>query len=87
MGWATELFGVVLVDAPPILAMSDFELIAAGCDSSLLIVCGLQTSREMLAKAVKLVDAKKFLGLVFNRSNPRNDGGYYGYGAYGNAAP
>lgn len=87
MSWAAESFDVVLVDAPPILAVADFELIAAACDGTLLIVRALQTSREMLAKAVKLVDAKKFLGLVFNRSNPRNQGGYYGYGAYGSGAP
>jgi capsular exopolysaccharide synthesis family protein len=86
MAWATESFDVVLVDSPPILAMADFELIAASCDSTLLVVRALHTGRETLAKAVKLVDAKKFLGLVFNRSNPRSETGYYGYGAYGNAA-
>lgn len=87
MSWASESFDAVLVDAPPILAMADFELIAAGCEGALLVVRALQTSRDMLAKAVKQVDAKKFLGLVFNRSNPRNGGGYYGYGAYRSAAP
>lgn len=86
MRWATESFDVVLVDAPPILALADFELISPGCDGTLLVVRALQTSREMLAKAVKLVDAKKFLGLVFNRSNPRTDDRYYGYGDYGNVA-
>jgi len=85
MDWAKESFDVVLVDTPPILAMADFELIAAGCDSALLVVRALETSREMLGKAVKLVDAKKLLGLVFNRSTPQGQAGYYGYGAYGNA--
>lgn len=86
MAWATESFDVVLVDSPPILAMADFELIAANCDGTLLVVRALHTGRETLAKAVKLVDVKKFLGLVFNRSNPRNETGYYGYGVYGDAA-
>jgi capsular exopolysaccharide synthesis family protein len=68
LGWAAETFKVVLVDSPPILTLADFELISAPCDGVLVVVRALQTRRELLKKASAQVDAKKFLGLVFNGS-------------------
>ncbi|SRR6266852_2517666 len=82
MNWVSKSFEVVLVDAPPILPMADFELITAGCDGTILVVRALKTSRELLGNAVKHVDSKKFLGIVFNGSGPQNGHGYYGYGTY-----
>jgi protein-tyrosine kinase len=82
MNWVSKSFEVVLVDAPPILLMADFELITAGCDGAMLVVRALKTSRELLGNAVKHVDSKKFLGVVFNGSGPRNGYGYYGYGTH-----
>ena len=82
MNWVSKSFEVVLVDAPPILPMADCELITAGCDSAMLVVRALKTSRELLGNAVKHVDSKKFLGIVFNGSGPQNGHGYYGYGTY-----
>jgi len=88
MTWVSKSFEVVLVDAPPILPMADFELITAGCDSTMMVVRALKTSRELLGNAVKHVDPKKFLGIVFNGSGPQNGHGYYGYGTYdSNALP
>src|SRR5277367_599096 len=49
--WASQHFSIVLVDSPPILPMADFELIAAACQGTVLVVRALQTSRESLSKA------------------------------------
>lgn len=81
VNWASQHFNIVLVDSPPILAMADFELITAACNSTLLVVRALKTSRESLTKAVKQIDAKKFLGTVFNESGPQSKYQYYGYGS------
>ena len=81
MNWASQHFGIVLVDAPPILAMADYELIAAACSGTLLVVRALKTSRESLGKAVKQIDAKKLIGTVFNEAGSQAPYPYYGYGA------
>ena len=33
IGWATECFKVVVIDTPPVLSLTDLELIAAPCDA------------------------------------------------------
>jgi protein-tyrosine kinase len=80
MNSVSKLFTVVLVDAPPILPIADFELITGGCDAVLVIVRALQTNREMLAKAVKQIDSTKFLGIIFNDASSHSADNYYGYG-------
>ena len=79
----SESFKIILVDAPPIIPLADSELIAVGCDGVLLVVRALKTNRELLRKAVKQVDAKKLLGVVFNDTYAQDGYSYYGYG-YGN---
>jgi capsular exopolysaccharide synthesis family protein len=83
VNWAVQQFSIVLVDAPPILPMADFELIAGACQGTLLVVRALQTSRESFTKAVKQLDAKKFFGTVFNDAVSQIKNGYYEYGAAG----
>lgn len=80
VNWASQHFNIILVDSPPILAMADFELITSACNSMLLVVRALKTSRESLTKAVKQIDPKKFLGTVFNESGPQSKYHNYGYG-------
>ena len=81
VNWASQHFDIILVDSPPILAMADFELITAACNSAVLVVRALKTSRESLTKAIKQIDAKKFLGAVFNESRPQSKYQHYGYGS------
>ncbi len=79
IGWCSETFKVILVDAPPILPLVDFELIAAGCDGVLVVVRAHHTKREFLQKAADLVDAKKLLGAVFNATVLDSRAKYYHY--------
>ena len=79
LSWCSEAFKVVLVDTPPILPLTDFDLINAACDGVLMVVRAHHARRETLQKTAGALDAKKFLGIVFNGVN----GGvknYYGYG-------
>jgi capsular exopolysaccharide synthesis family protein len=64
--WASECFKVILIDAPPISPLSDFDLIAAGCDGIVFVVRAQRTHRELLQKAATQLDPKKLLGIVYN---------------------
>jgi capsular exopolysaccharide synthesis family protein len=66
MGWASETFRLVIVDSPPTLTVSDFELIMAHCESVLMIVQARRTARESLTQVLAQVDPRKMAGVVFN---------------------
>lgn len=66
LGWAGECFNVILIDAPPIFPLSDFDLMAAAADGIVFIVRSHRTHRELLQKAAAQVDSKKLLGIVYN---------------------
>ncbi|HEY6305885.1 MAG TPA: CpsD/CapB family tyrosine-protein kinase [Candidatus Angelobacter sp.] len=74
MGWASETFRLVIVDSPPALTVSDFELIMAHCESVMMIVQARKTARESLTQVLAQVDPSKMAGVVFNgaeeTSNP-----------------
>lgn len=80
VAWASQSYGIVIVDAPPIHSLSDAELISAGCDGVLMVVRALSTARDMAQKCVSRIDKRKLLGIVFNGlpTSPENDYGYYG---------
>jgi protein-tyrosine kinase len=79
MTWASQSYGMVIVDAPPIHSISDAELISAGCEGILIVVKALATPRDLAQKCVSRLDKRKLLGVVFNGlpSSPSNDYGYY----------
>lgn len=64
--WCGECFKVILVDAPPIFPLADFDLMSAACDGIVLVVRALRTNRDLLQRAVDQIDSKKLLGIVYN---------------------
>jgi succinoglycan biosynthesis transport protein ExoP len=72
----------VLVDAPPILPVSDARLIASNVSAVLLVVASGKERPAMLVSAVeklRLAEAK-IAGVVLNMAQRESDvGGYYGY--------
>jgi Mrp family chromosome partitioning ATPase len=66
ISWGNESFKLIIVDSPPILNLSDAELITAGCDSVLMVVRAKFTRREVLQKSARQIDAKKLIGAVYN---------------------
>ena len=81
MGWASESFRLVLVDSPPALNLADFELIAASCESVMVVARARKTPRESLAKVLAQVDPRKITGVVFNAAEEKLENGYYRYAA------
>src|SRR6266403_5489781 len=81
IGWASETFKIVLVDAPPAFPLADFELISAACDGVVFVIRGGSTNRELITRAAAQVDPRKRLGSVFNMSQDTHGSDYRGYAA------
>jgi capsular exopolysaccharide synthesis family protein len=74
-------FKMILIDAPPVRPLADFELICAGCDAFMMVVRAYQTQREHLQQIVGQLDSKKLVGVVLNSAEIHSrDGYYYQYG-------
>ncbi len=86
IGWASETFRMVIVDSPPVLNLADFDLIAAPCESVLVVVRARKTAREALTRVLGQVDPKKLAGVVFNAAEEALDKGYYRYAATAKAS-
>src|SRR5208337_4917882 len=78
----------VLIDAPPLLNVTDGRILATMVDGALLVVRGGYTAQELVQRAqlhVRDVGAH-LIGVVLNDVDVRHDGyyqSYYGYGSYG----
>ena len=79
----------VIIDAPPILPVSDAGLLTAAADGALLVVRTGKTLRDQISVAVKRLDqvGGRLLGSTLNLTSPRRLGEtMYGYGrGYGYA--
>ena len=76
MNWCTDNFRLVIVDAPPILPVADFEEIVSSCDGVLMLVRAYQTRRDLLQKTVARIDPKKLVGIILN-GLPASDAAEY----------
>jgi len=75
-------FNTILIDAPPVRPLADFELICAGCDAYLMVVRARQTQREQLQQVAGQIDPKKLIGVVLNSAEVSSKHAYYNqYGA------
>jgi capsular exopolysaccharide synthesis family protein len=79
MAWASEAFKVILVDAPSVLPLADFDLIASGCDGVLVVVRAQRTRRDALRKVGSQIDPSKLLGVVFNGTDNHNQDSHERY--------
>lgn len=79
-----ETYDMIILDAPPILAVTDAQLIAAQTDGTILVVDTGVTKKEAASKAKELLEAAhaKILGVVMN--NFKMEKSQYSYSYYGN---
>lgn len=78
-------YDVVLIDAPPLLPVTDAALLAAESDGALLVVQHNSTTRDQVANAVSRLESvgARLLGTIVTMSphSKRANSGYgYGYG-------
>ena len=75
---------LVVVDSPPLLAVSDTSAIASQADG-IIVVVSRGTSLRLLREVRERLEfiGTPALGYVFNRADPRRKRYGYGYGEYG----
>lgn len=78
---AKSKYDYVLFDSPPVLAVTDAQVLANRCEGVILVTSSGKTEREDAAKAKDLLEnAKaKILGVVLNAKD-MSDNDYYYYG-------
>lgn len=76
-------FDFILIDSPPVLAVTDAQVLATKADGVILVVHSGKTNREMAVKAKNQLENvnAKILGVVLNnRKSQIEDSQYYYYG-------
>lgn len=77
-------YDVVIFDAPPVLAVTDAQILANKADGTVLVLNTAKTEKDALEKAKELLEKSNanVLGVVMNNYTYENDVYYYQY--YGN---
>jgi capsular exopolysaccharide synthesis family protein len=80
---ASAMYDYVLFDTPPIMAVTDAQLLAHRVDGVILVVSSGKTEIEGAVKAKELLNHAnaKIIGTVLNAKEMRNENYYYYYGA------
>ena len=75
---------VVIVDAPPLLPVTDAAVVARECDGAMIVVRHGKTTREQLGRSLDALNSvgARVLGSVFNMVPANGPGGYGAYGYY-----
>ncbi|EIT83969.1 capsular polysaccharide biosynthesis [Fictibacillus macauensis ZFHKF-1] len=77
-----EQFDYVLFDSPPLLYVTDAQVLANRCSGVVLVATSGQTEREEARKAKELLEnaSAVILGVVLNGKEVKRDELYYSYG-------
>lgn len=80
---ALTLFDVIVIDTPPVLAVTDAQVLANLCDGTVLVIRSGGTEKDAAVKAKELLSKAqaRILGVVLNgKPVSKSDGYYYYYG-------
>lgn len=77
-----ELFDLIIFDMPPVIAVTDAQVMASKVDGTIFIVNKDGADKEMVTKSKELLEKVKanVIGVVFNRVELKGDNYYYYYG-------
>lgn len=80
-----EHYDLIIFDAPPVLSVTDAQILANKCDGTVLVISSGETDKNSVLKTKELLLASqaKILGTVLNNFKLEKDHYYYQY--YGNA--
>lgn len=78
-----QTFDVIVIDTPPVLAVSDPLIVAAHVDGMIVVALGGKTRLDALKRAAATLHAGaiRIVGVVVNQQSGKAEGGYY-YDAY-----
>lgn len=79
---AKEGFDIIIFDTPPVLVVTDAQILANKCDGVVMVVSSGKTENEAAIKAKELlVNAQaRLLGVVLNNKSQKESQHYYYYG-------
>lgn len=79
---AKNMYDIVIFDMPPVVAVTDAQIMASKTDGTLLVVRENVSRKESLVKAKELLNMvqARILGAIYNGAEHSNDQGYYYYG-------
>ena len=79
---AKEVYDIIIFDTPPVLAVTDAQVLANKCDGAVLVVSSGKTEIESAQKTKELLTNAqgKILGVVLNNKKIDNNDYYYYYG-------
>ncbi len=74
-------YEIIIIDAAPVLAVADAQIIAQIADGTILVAGYNQVKKDQLAEAKKRLDKVNahILGVVMNKVDMKNQGDYYYY--------
>ncbi|MCU7494568.1 MAG: polysaccharide biosynthesis tyrosine autokinase [Ignavibacteria bacterium] len=78
-------FDMIIVDSPPIIAVTDSEILSRKVDASILVVSAETTEADLMTKSIELLrhEANTFIGVLLNNFSYRAGyGSYYKYYYY-----
>ena len=78
-------YDLVVIDSPPIIAVTDSEILSNMVDGTIIVVSADTTEIELMERAVELIKAENthFLGTVLNNFSFKSGyGSYYKYYYY-----
>lgn len=80
-----ESYDVIIFDAPPLLSVTDAQILSNKCEGTILILSAGETEKEGILRAKEALVSSKanIIGVVMNNFQLQKDHYYYQY--YGNA--
>ncbi len=80
IGDLKEIFDIILIDAPPVLAVTDAQVLAALCGNVILVASYGEAEKDDVVSAKELIDkvGAKILGVIINKV-PNKAKKYYSY--------
>ncbi|GFK21197.1 CpsD/CapB family tyrosine-protein kinase [Tetragenococcus halophilus] len=78
---ARNIFDIVIFDMPPVVTVTDAQVMSSKADGTLLVVRENWTRKDALSKAKELLDLvqARVLGVIYNGSEQGKDKAYYYY--------
>jgi capsular exopolysaccharide synthesis family protein len=78
---ARHRYDYVIIDTPPVIPCPDYRLLEPSIDGVILVVAADKTPREMMDRALDLLERSKTLGVILNGETHQADRSSYYYSA------
>ena len=81
---ACAIYDMILIDSPPIIAVTDASVLAQLVDGAILVLAAGEVTRDYAVQAKERLDkvGAKIIGTVLNKVDTKSKGSYYYYYHY-----